>query len=1391
MGDLQGAQRFALTTPQQNILDLQTFFTGTGIANINGLAYMTCELDEQLLASVVQDLIRNHTAFQIRLTVTDGSVRQYFVADEVLALQTLDVRFMSEAEAQRILDEHASSEMPLLDAPLIDVRVIKRQVDWGIFLKLSHVIADAWSLSMCIEQIVGAYLTRLDGECAPQRTSDYAQYIEAEAEYLRSDRCDRDRMFFDEMFEKAPRSITFRDARHRMSVAAARHTFEIDAARSSLIDDYCAAKGVSPAIVFEGALFLYLSRYFDSRDVVIGTPVLNRTGAQKSVMGMFISTVPLRVCVDEDMSASELFAALGSLHLKTFRHQRYPYGRLLEAVRARHGTTDRLYDVTFSYQNTRADLTDRRASVEWRFNGYSETSLTVHVTDTLGTGRYSLHLDYLTDIFSEAEIDLMRRRLLAIVDSVIADDSVRLADVRMMDEDEYLLVTETFNDTKVGYDESLTMVDLFDRAVEQWPDRAALIFERVEWTYRQLASEVDALATELVGAGMGRGDVVGVLTKRSDLTIVAMLAIAKAGAAHLSLDVSHPVDRIEHVLCESGARLVVEYASPHAIRSCPTMDLMRIDLDRPADGRSMPAVEPSDTYCVLQTSGSTGMPKCIALTHRNLVNFCLTNTHLLGDAKVALSTTAQTFDVFRLDTIFPLVNGKTLVLASQEELNHDAALAELIKSQRSCMLVFSVPTRARHWLQSSEMREALSSLDGLMLGGEQFPAELYRRLRAACPSTRIYNGYGPAEATLLASAKLLTDDRVTCGQPLPNYRIHVLRDRTAVVPIGFTGEVCISGDGVAAGYRGSQVGSDAFRAEPFPMYCTGDLGRWTLDGELEVFGRIDNQVKYRGVRIELEGIDGAACEVEGVTEAAAAIVTDAAGNQRLTLYFESDAPVPVERFRTGLSRVFPSHMLPTRFVRVESLPLNSSGKIDRARLHEAPGVEVDEAGSGQFVAFEGPVEHEVASVWRELLETDGFGAEDSFFDAGGDSLMAMRLLDQLDGRFGIKLTVREIFEGPTVREIARLVAGHKPRRDVSAELVLGDIAVHPRRTEAEGVLVTGATGFLGSHVVDELVRDGSRTVHVIVRDADLLERVFDYYFDYSPERFAERLVVHHGDLTLPRFGLSSGALELLSGDVGSIIHCAANVRHYGRLQDSKPINVDATVALLRFAAENGMAFNHVSTISVSGFGMVSQTRRGVVFDETCLDVGQRHWQNVYAHTKFLAEQAVQAYADAGLQTRVLRMGNIGPRASDGRFQMNSQENGFASRKQAITRLGAIERNLAEVPVEVSPVDVCARAVVALSLAGRPGRYHVYHPALKPVIQMLRDEGVEPRVVEADEFMRLLEERAHDDDVRRLHMFLRDITELGVTDIQDYGRGGNLIVNEHTTEALRELGVCWP
>ncbi|MEU7861585.1 amino acid adenylation domain-containing protein [Nonomuraea sp. NPDC049141] len=991
--------------------------------------------------------------------------------------------------------------------------------DHVLLLTVHHIACDAWSLTLLADELDTRYRAAAAGSAPdlpplPAQYADHAVGQRGQPDDAETLRYWRDRL-------AGLRDLAMPADRPRPPVRDRRGRtlgFRLPGDLAGRVRALARERGATPYMVLLAAFHLLLGRYCGQDDTVVGTPVARRdTPHEETMIGFFVDTVVLRGDLAGARVFGELLDRVRDDVLGAFAYQALPFERLAqELAPERDASRNPLFQVMFSYQNVRA-TTPRLGALEVSEVPIAPRTAKFDLTLEVAEGRdgtLNASLEYATGLFDRATMEAFAERYVSVLGQVLDDPGRPLDTVDLLTQAERHDLITGWNATAADRP-GLPLHGLFERQAAATPGATALTDGTRTVTYAELDTAAGALARRLRAAGIGAESLVAVALPRGTALVVTLLGVLKAGAAYVPLDPGHPAERLTAVLRESRAAAIVTDGDlaarlttrPPLVIPPPTLHAhlapdappaldpapARGASPAPAGASGVPRVDLDAPAYAIFTSGSTGTPKGVVITHRGIVNRVLwtVRRHGLTAADRVLQKTTIAFDAAGWEIFAPLAVGGTVVLASPGA-ERDPALMVADAATHGVTVLQAVPSMLGLLAEEPGL-SGCAALRLVFSAGEPLTADLCARLAARVPA-ELYNTYGPTECSIDVTAwpyrpgvttggHLSGKGTVPIGGPIDNTVIRVLDAESRLVPTGVPGELCVAGDGLARGYLHNPAQTAArFVPDPYGppggrVYRTGDLARWRADGAIDFLGRLDHQVKVRGVRVEPGEVEAVLAAHPDVTAAAVAAGADPHGDTRLIAYVlpASRADLSVDKLRLHLSERLPEPMVPDAVVVLDRFPYTPSGKLDRAAL-PAPDAALFVPRGGEYVAPRDPAEEVIASVFADVLGLERVGVHDSFFAAGGNSMLAMRAVSRLRETFPVPVTLGALLDARTVAELARRLSaaqpeppgppGPVPAQPPAGIAPAGAASTGPVETASDATVgfAPGVVGVAGEHV---------------------------------------------------------------------------------------------------------------------------------------------------------------------------------------------------------------------------------------------------------------------------------------------------------------------------------------
>lgn len=1081
---------YPLTNSQNSIWYLEKLNPGTGIGNIAATLKIENAFDSEVMNQVLNSLVQRNEGMRLRFCEHNGVPMQYVAEYRPIRFDVIDFSDRSQAELFAWDQTQNNIAFELIDSEMFYFALVRRDPDfYGVYIRINHLISDAWSLVHLANEIMACYHLLKNGQDAPtENAPSYLEYVVSEKEYLLSNRFASDQIYWQDKFKNPPEITSLKmSPTRRIGLHAKRKSFVLPEKLTSVLRTYCAENRTSIFSMFFAALCLYISRVKDVHDITVGTPVLNRVNArEKKTIGMFISTVPLRVQVNGDDSFADFSKSIEREWFSVLKHQKYPFDFLVKHIRENHKSVDKLFDIAISYQNAKMveDNTGIEHEARWHFNEYQVESLYIHINDRETDGKIVMNYDFLSDLFYVKEIEFIHDHLIRLLWHALNNPTRELSRIEMVSENEKQKIINKFNQSQATFPEEENISSLFEKQAAMHPDSTALVFGSEILTYKQLNRRANQLAQVLKSKGVGPETIVALYLPRSFEMIIAILGVVKAGGAYLPIDPDYPDERVRYMLKDSCAPVLIA-GQPKIENLDFSGDIIDIfaladQSDSLDDDINLTDInQPNSLLYVIYTSGSTGMPKGVMIEHRNVVQL-LFNSQFQFDfdsRDVWTMFHSYCFDFSVWEMYGALLKGGKLVIIDKDVARNTEEFLEVLKHER--VTVLNQTPAAFYNLIDSELKctDRALSLRTVIFGGDALKPILLKPFRSAYPDTRLINMYGITETTVHVTFYELQNEDIdknisNIGKPLPMTQTYILDRNLNPQPIGTPGEICVGGCGVGRGYLNNELLTAArFVPNPFipgtVIYRSGDMGRFFSQGDIEYLGRIDNQVKIRGHRIELGEIESGILKFDRIKEVTIQTRETSSGSRQICAYFVAREEFEIRALRTFLESFLPEYMVPSHFVKIDKIPLTGNGKIDRDKL---PQPDQTAESIDNYVAPEDDLQASIVKIWQDILEISRIGINDNFFRLGGDSLSAMVVVTAI----GRQTTFADLYNNPTVKSLAEAIQQKAIHETKPRLLVKLSNNKNPAARNIICFPYGGGNGVVFMDLADSLRRQGSQ-----------------------------------------------------------------------------------------------------------------------------------------------------------------------------------------------------------------------------------------------------------------------------------------------------------------------------
>lgn len=1397
-------EKYPLTQTQNGIFVECAANPGSTIYNIPFLFRLGENVDLERLKAALEKTVEAHSYIKTTLFMDDeGEIWQKRCDDAPVEIEV--IRNEHQLDKNKLVQPYQ-----ILGDRLYRIKLFDTPEGKYLFLEFHHIISDGESCGIFLRDMNEAYA---GAQLKKEAFSGFeAALLEQEA--LKGEEYALAKQYYDSVFAGCDTDfLPPKDHRDKMpGIGLYKREDETDL---EALKSFCAHHKITLNTLFTAAFGFVTGRYVYKDEAVFTTIYNGRNDSRlSSTIHMLVKTLPVYCNLDGEKEIGSYLKEIGGQLIGSMNADIYSFAEISRAYNIKA-------DILFAFQGDQFlfdEIAGEKAQLLELPLDTAKAPLSIDVVVDGTKVRYQA--EYRSDMYEE-------RTIAGIIDS-LAVTVAEFQNKRLLKE--VCMVSEQAKDELCRYNETehevlrTTANRLFEKQVSLYPQKTAVIANGKSLTFHELNENANRIANRLLEMGLLIEQMVGVMLPRTVDVYAARQGVMKAGGAFLPIDPEYPDERIRYILDDSGAAFVLmpkEIAKERRplIESISAKVLILEELLEQGGNAENPNVDirPENLCYCIYTSGSTGKPKGVMIEHRNLVNYVDDNPFnveaqsYIYHATVSLAFAAITFDVSILEECIPLYHGITVCMANEEEIHNPLALSKLILDNGVNMMTCT-PSFLINIIDMPQMKEALSQINVFNVGAEAFPEALYEKIMALGTDATVYNGYGPTETTIGCAFDLVTSDKITIGKPMANIKMMMIDKYRNLLPAGAPGELLIIGDGVGRGYVGKpEMTADKFiQFEGKNAYRSGDLARWNHHGKVEFMGRMDNQVKLRGLRVELDEIENVMNQYPTI-KSSVALVKEKDANQFLCGYFVAESQVEKQNLISFMQKYLTPYMVPSVLMQLSEFPLTNNGKVNKRALPE-PEYNTE---NKNYVKPRTKLQRQLCEIFEMALGLDRIGIEDDFFENGGTSLSASKAAMKCMSA-GLAVSYADLFEHKTPllleRHIQKLrqengegLADRQGLADSTEENSQGLPKALDRNTveyvdEIEpaalgNVLLTGANGFLGAHILKHILEEKAyedATVYCLVRKgrAPSLERrlksVLVYYFDDPYEElFGNRIRLIEGDITD-----KTKVEELSKYDFDRVINCAACVKHFSADDTLEQVNYQGVLNLISLCEKTGRELVQISTVSIAGENIGGKFPPEKKLHENELYFGQS-LTNKYIDTKFKAEKAVLEAVAAGMRGKVIRVGNLMSRASDGEFQINSVTNGFMRTLRGYVALGRFPVSMLDTPTEFSPIDSTAEAIVRLC-ATKEG-FHVFHAyssyliQMADVIEQMNASGIPVAVVSDKEFQQAFEAALENEEKNEL------ISGLIAYATSDADNSAAYIDadNSFTTKALYRLGFKWP
>ncbi|MBO5549094.1 MAG: amino acid adenylation domain-containing protein [Prevotella sp.] len=1268
--------------------------------------------------------------------------------------------------------------------PCVRFEIIRTD-ELTLLADMHHLVSDGASIDLFITQLCSV----LDG--LPIEQEDYTYY-----DFVRDEEItpETERFFEQQMAEVDEPTQLIPDV-FVQNLPHIQHNVAVSTDLQA-VKEFAQKNDITPAAVYLGACFITFGR-FVCEDLVSIVTVSNGRSNMKvwNTMGMFVNTLPLVMTLDHHEKITDFLRRVSQNFSDTIEHENYPFARIASRY-------DFHPQASYTYQiGVINDYNTKYGKMEMEPLSLDIAKLPVAVYIEGSEENAVIKVDYDSSMYSAEMMTGLAESIRNAARGLLVSDNV--SDISLTDEKQWKVLDSFNKPWDLDYDMSDSVATRFKKIVAENPDKLAAVFKDKAYTYQELDDLTDRLAAKIYKIGCevtGKTDlkeeVAAIILPRNEQTIILPLAVVKAGMGYEPLDPSYPKERLNFMVKDAAISLLIaddglsDVVDEYQGRVVTVSELY----DMPVPDGLPVGPKPDSLFIMLYTSGSTGAPKGCQIENRNIVAYAHGMRHTFYTKNDIVAAYASfSFDVNMADVFCSLLVGATVNLVPEEDRMDLGRLAAYFDQAGITTLLLTTQVG----VQFAQNYPHQKTLRLLIIAGEKCPA-----IDPSAIDYPIANGYGPTENCCGVSVFPIKqwEPNIPIGQPIPTIHAYVLDKTNHRLPAGAAGEYCLSGPQTSRGYLNRpDKTAEAYQDCPFNefrMYHTGDIVRYRQNGDVEFVGRKDGQVKIRGFRIETKEVETVIRGFEGVKDVTVQAYDYESGGKYLAAFVVGDGTIDTDAVAAYVKSQKPAYMVPAVIMQIDQIPLTVNMKVDKKALPKP------ERKAADYVAPANKTEEDFCSIFGSVLGVDRVSAEADFFEIGGSSILAMKVVIAAE-KAGYSIVYNDVFSYTTPQAMAEFLGASTPQQTNTDGYDYAQIhellshntieAFRSGKHHAIGdVLLTGATGYLGSHVLHELIVNHSGKIFCFVRPGkeksalDRLKEMQRYYF--GEEWDHSRVVVIEGDATDP------ASLERFEAPHSgmTVVNCAASVKHFAKGNEIERVNVESVKNLTAWCERCDARLLHISTGSIMGSRKNGLPPVDYQFTEHVLYAGQELNANQYVHSKFMAERHIyEEILKHGLKAKVCRVGNLAPRFGDGEFQINYQTNSYMNTLKAFRTIGVIGYDDLNVETEFSPIDCVAKAV--LTLAQTPDDcvcfqpLNPHRPLMGDIIHAMNDMGYSIRGAENEEVADALQQALADEKTNAA------VSSLIAYNSNDGSQeiGLDSLDITYTSSILERLGFSWP
>jgi amino acid adenylation domain-containing protein/thioester reductase-like protein len=1324
-----------LSFAQERLFFIDQFEQGTNAYNIPCLLKLNKNTNVNMFTERIKVIINKHKILRTVYTENNEKYLQKII-DRQLNANKYSIN--TKKEFDNIIKKAINHIFDLEKELPIKVDILNFSDETFVSIVIHHIAFDGWSFEIFFKE-----LEKLESETAKNKIiCQYKDFAEWQRYYFTDDILKKQQNYWNKHL-RGYENLDLPTDKARPSeidYKGSDYYFTVDKNISNNLRELAKENNTTLYCILLSAFYILLHKYTHQSNLIIGTPIANRHYNQsENIIGFFVNSLPLKIELAENNEIKSLISQTSILLSNTQKHQDIPFEKIINDLNIEKDLSrNPIFQVMFSLEKKITKKKNNLYSVSTIDNFNSIAKFDLNFTALNDENTLDININYATSLYNRTTIKRMAVHYTRILTAFINNLSMRIKDIKILSEKEFQTIVYDWNKTKVPYPKDKTIQQLFEKQVEKTPDNIAVVFEKCKLTYRELNNRTNQLAhtireryKEHWNQNITSDTLIGIYIERSIEMTIAILGILKAGGAYVPFDNNDPKERLSFKINDSGCKMLLTSSKlSNDLIKFAEMNTLSISLDgaweKISEAQKSNPVninKATDLAYMIYTSGSTGNPKGTMIEHKSLVNRLLwmQKQYNFNEKDNILQKTPYSFDVSVWELILPYLSGSTLIFAKPDGHKNPEYLAKLINKEKITKLHF-VPSMLNafiDYLNTTSTDSLLKTITDIICSGETLLAELSANTTKLLPHIKLHNLYGPTEATIDVShheydANKNTTISVPIGKAIQNYKLYILDECLHPVPIGVVGELYIGGDGLARGYfKRKSLTEDKFINNPFvpktKIYKTADLCQWLPDGSIEYIGRNDFQIKINGLRIELGEIEAKFAENPKINQCIVTAYNQPLTNSKILVTYYTLKQIKNNKFKTindkifeenlkkELSKKLPNYMVPTLFIKLKSMPLNTSGKINRNALPNP----VFESAEKIYIPPKTSIEKQLSKIWQDLLGIKKISTDSDFFKLGGNSILSIRLISKINKLFKKNISGTEIFKNPTITTFATniLECGKKKNNFSLLPLIKKDYEDIKKKidrlnlnssftyTKVKNILLTGVTGFLGIYILEELLNKTNSNIYCLIRKSkkQTIKNKFLNSLKYYKKEFlydSSRVILIEGDLSKKKLGITEKTYAMLSNEIDAIYHNGAHVNHLYNYKTLFEENVSSTLEIIKMAEnKKTKEIIYVSTFGISTFANLDTITEDNISNSTG-----------YEHTKYLSEQILFYAQKSGFPIKIFRPGNITGDIETG-ISNYSNNHSLLFLKGCIQMKAAPKINI---PIEMFPVNIISKAIVNIS-----------------------------------------------------------------------------------------------